>query len=326
MRIVAFFLLFCMLLLPDAFPAHAQGLPVGQEINFSFSPQYPRPYDKVTLTISSTMFDLNGSAIKISVNGTIISENERKATFTMGGPGSKSVVKVVATDTDGTHEMTQTLSPADVALVVEANSTVPPFYKGARLVASEGPVTLIALPDFQTASGTKIPTASLVYTWKFGDKILESQSGIGKNILRATAPVRYRDARITVTVTTQDKTMVAQGVTSVSPVDPFLRIYANDPLGGIDFAHILSGTFVLQGDEQTFRAVPYYYAALPKISWTLNGADSDQDPDLTVRTTGAAKGTAVIGTRAKDSKAINNTETRFTIQFGQARSTGIFGL
>lgn len=326
MRIVAFSILFFALLFPNVAPVRAQGLPVGQEIVFSFSPQYPRPYDRVTLTISSTMFDLNGSSIKMYVNDALISENERKATFTLGGPGTKSVVRVVATDVDGTHEVTQTLSPADVALIVEANSTVPPFYKGARLVASEGPVTLIALPDFQSASGTKIPPASLVYTWKFGDKILESQSGIGKNILRATAPVRYRDARITVTVTTQDKTMVAQGVTSVNPVDPFIRVYKNDPLGGVDFAHILSGTFAMLGDEQTFRAVPYYYAAFPKIAWTLNSADSDQDPDLTVRTTGAAKGTAVIGARARDSKVINNTETRFTLLFGQARSTGIFGL
>ncbi len=326
MRIVAFSLLFFTFLFPMEAPALAQELPVGEELRFSFSPQYPRPYDRVTLTVSSSQLDLSASTISISVNGVVVGENERKATFTMGGPGSKSVVKVVTTDVDGTHEATQTLFPADVALVVEASSTVPPFYKGAKLVASEGPVTLIALPDFQTTSGTKIPAANLVYTWRFGDKILESESGIGKNILRAKAPIRYRDARITVTVTTQDRTMVAQGATSVSPVDPFVRVYKHDPLGSVDFAHILSGTFAMLGDEQTFRAVPYYYAALPKNAWTLNGTDSDQDPDLTVRTTGATKGTAVIGVRAQDSKVINNAETRFTLQFGQARSTGIFGL
>lgn len=326
MRIVAALALLCTFTLSFAPFAQAQTLPGAEELTLTFSPMYPRPYDTVTVTVGSTILDLSASTITITVNGVVIGENERKATFTMGGPGTKSVVKVVTKDVDGTHELSRTLAPAEVALVVEAQSTVPPFYKGARLVASEGPVTLIALPDFQSAPGVKIPPSSLVYTWRFGEKILESESGIGKNILRAKAPVRYRDARITVTVTTQDRALVAQAITSVSPVDPFIRVYENDPLMGVDFAHALSKTFSMKNDEHTFRAVPYYYAAFPKISWKLNGTDSDQDPDLTVRTTGTTKGTAILGVGASDANIINSSETRFTIEFGQARSTGIFGL
>jgi hypothetical protein len=82
----------------------------------------------------------------------------------------------------------------------------------------------------------------------------------------------------------------------------------------------------MANDEETFRAIPYYYAAFPTVAWTLNGSDSDHDPDLTVRTTGTVKGSAVLGVSAQGAGALNNAQTRFTVQFGEARSTGIFGL
>lgn len=306
--------------------AQAQGLPLPAELSVVLSPLYPRPYDTVTVTVKSTMLDLSASTITISVNGTTIAEGERTAWFVMHGPGEKFVVEVVTTDADGTHKIQKTISPADVALVVEPQTSVPPFYKGARLVASEGSVRLIALPDFQSAPGVRIPPQNLSYSWKFGDRILEAQSGLGKNVLSAIAPVRYRDALITLTVTTQDKALVAQSSVMVTPIDPFIRVYQNDPLTGIDLATALSKTFAMTADEHTFRAVPYFYSGSPKVAWTLNGTDSDQDPDLTVRTTGATKGTAVLGAHASDTNVINNAETRFTIEFGAARSTGIFGL
>ena len=329
MRTVALILRGSFLLLTPfcAASTHAQGIPTTvNELSLSISPQYPRPYDTVTVTVGSTQLDLASGIISITVNGKVVSEGERSATFTLGGPGVKTTIQATVKDALGTHSVSRTITPADVALVLEPTSTVPPFYKGAKLVASEGSLRLIALPNFQTAGGTAIAPQSLSYTWKFGDKILEAQSGVGKNVLVATAPVRYRDARITVTVTNADKSLVAQATTLISPVDPVIRMYRNDPLAGVDFSSALSGSFVLPSDEETFRAVPYYYASSPTLAWTLNGTDSGSDADLTVRTTGATKGTALLGVRAAVVGLLNNTEARLTVQFGEARSTGIFGL
>lgn len=326
MRFGVFFACLLAVLVCSVPPAHAQALPNTEQISILLSPAYPRPYDTVKVTLESSLLDLSASSISISVNGTVIGEGERSATFRVGAAGVKSVLVVTTKDTDGTHTETKTITPTDLALVVEPNSSVPAFYKGGRLVASEGPVRIIAIPDFTTSAGARIPPQNLVYSWKFGDRVLNAESGIGKNILTATAPVRYRDATITLTVTSQDKTLAAQATTMVSPVDPFVRIYKNDPLGGVDFSSILSGIFTMPTDEQTFRAVPYYYATFPEIAWTLNGTNSDQDPDLTVRTTGATKGSAIIGARATNANAFTSAESRFTVQFGEARSTGIFGL
>lgn len=328
MRIVALLLLSCLIASSPLalLPARAQSIPQPDQLSIVLSPQYPRPYESVTATIKSTLIDLAASQLSISLNGKIVSEGERTARFTIGGPGSKNAIVVTAKDADGTHQTQLVIYPADVALIIEPSSTVPPFYKGAKQVASEGQVRLIALTDFQTAAGAKIPPQNLSYTWAFGDRQLEAQSGIGKSALSAKAPVRYRDARVTVTVTTQDRTLVAQASAVVSPVDPFVRIYTNDPLRGIDFANAVGSLFALPGDEETFRAVPFFYKSSPSITWTLNGSDSGVDPDLTVRATGAAKGSALLSARANDADTLNNAETRFTVQFGQARSTGIFGL
>ncbi len=326
MRRFAFFFSMAILLAPLGAPiVHAQNFSAGDELTVSISPQFPRPYDTVTATVSSTQLDLSAGTIVISVNGKVVGENARSASFQVGGAGVKTVISVKVTDAAGTHAGSLTIYPEEVSLMLEPSSTVPPFYKGARMVASEAPVRLVALPNFKTAAGTAIPAGSLVYSWKFGDRVLEAQSGIGRSVLSATAPVRYRDARITVTVSTQDKSLVAQAGTLVTPVDPVMRIYRNDPLSGIDFGTALTGTLGLTESEETFHAVPFFFASMPRINWSLNGTDNDTDPDLTVRTTGSTAGTALISARAEGG-ALSGAEARFTVQFGKTRSTGIFGL
>ncbi len=327
MRFIALLLsipLLSVALLPGVL--QAQTLPSIEELTLTVSPQYPRPYDTVTATVSSNQLDLAAGAITISVNGTVVSEGERSATFTLGGPGTKATIVATVKDAAGTHSATRVLSSADVALVQEASSTVPPFYKGGKLPASQGTVRLIALTNFQTAAGTQIAPQNLSFTWKLGDQVLMSDSGLGKNVLTAVAPVRYRDARVSVTISTQDKSLSAQASTLVSPVDPIMRIYRHDPLQGIDLSRALSGIFAMTNDEETFRAVPYYYASPPTLGWSLNSADSGSNPDITVRTTGSTKGSALLGARAAAAGVTNNAEARLTVQFGENRSTGLFGL
>ena len=71
----------------------------------------------------------------------------------------------------------------------------------------------VALADFQSAPGTRLPASSLVYTWRLGNRVLTDSSGIGKSTLLATAPVRYRNADITVTVTSPDNSLVGEAAT-----------------------------------------------------------------------------------------------------------------
>lgn len=327
---IGFGLIIALIFLTGALPAYAQvGGAASDPLTISISPQYPHPYEAVTVTPDSTLIDLSSSQVTVSVNGTIVQKGSGSAPVQIqtGAAGVPTKISVTAV-TSGGQTYTKTLSflPADVALIEEPVSTSHPFYQGAPLVASEGLVRLVALPDLRTPAGTPISASSLVYTWKNGDQVLESDSGIGKSVLTATAPVQYRDTTITVTVMTQDSSVVAESSVLISPVDPIVRIYQNDPLLGPLFNYALPDTIAMSDAEDTFRGVAYYFTGVPSLAWTVNGTQSQTGQDITVRSSGSGSGSAVVGFEAKQADMNQLGDTSMAVQFGAKKSLGIFGL
>lgn len=324
-RLVA--LSFIAVLILGALPVQAQ---VGSSapLYITLTPDYPRAFGQATVVVRSDTIDLYGSTITISVNGTVVERGSgvTSAVFTLGGPGTRTTVTATAVNQGRTYSVQKTISPADVALIMEPVSTNHPFYEGGALVPSEGRVRLIAIPDLRTSAGAVIPAQNLVYTWRAGNKVLQSESGIGKNVLVAASPVRYRDALITVTVTTQDQSIVAQGSTLVSPVDPIVRIYRNDPLLGPDYANALRGTVALKGAEDAFRMVPFFFSSMPTIAWSVNGTVNETSNVITLRSTGGGAGTASINASARNSSTFQSAEAPLSVRFGEERGIGIFGL
>lgn len=295
----------------------------------SVSPQYPRPYQTVTIAPTSTLIDLSASTVVVSANGTVISRGSgaQRANVTLGGPGTRTTVRVSVTDPGGSvYTEDISIRPADAALIVEPATTDHPFYEGGSLVASEGSVRIIAVPDIRTAPGSRVSPASLVYTWKLGDQVLQSQSGIGKSVLQAVAPPRYRDARLTLTVATADNAIVAQTSTSIASSEPVVRIYERDPLLGALFNRAINGTFVMTEDEQAFRAVPYFFASAPAIAWSVNNAPSGADKDITLRASGGGGGTANVSVKANQPANFQSAAAALKVEFDSDAGLGIFGL
>lgn len=311
----------------SAVPAYAQ-IGTTDPLTVTIDPTYPRPYQTVTVTPGSTLIDLSASTVTISVNGTVISKGSgtTPAQFQAGGPGVLSTITVTAVNNGQTYQKKLSLRPADVSLIVEPVSTSHAFYRGAPLVASEGRVRLIAIPDLRTASGAAIPASSLVYTWKNGDQLMAASSGIGKSVLDATAPVRFRDSTITVTVATTDNSVVAQASTLISPVEPITRIYQSDPLLGPLFNLALPKSVIMTDAEQSFRGVAYYLSGTPSLAWTVNGAPGETGPDMTVRSNGSGSGTAVVNFSANQAATSQSANSSMTVRFGDGKSLGIFGL
>jgi len=326
---VGFGLLAAFVLVISGVPVHAQVTPDQDPLTISIDPQYPRPYEAVTVTPQSTLIDLSAASVSVSVNGEVVERGSGSAPVQVqaGAAGARTTITVTAVASDGqTYTKQLVIRPADVALIVEPAATAHPFYRGASLVASEGLVRLVALPDLRTTAGAAIPASSLVYTWKNGDQILQASSGIGKSVLAATAPVRFRDATISVTVSSVDNSIVAQASTLISPVAPVVRIYQNDPLLGPLFNYALPKTISMSDEEETFRAVPYYFSGIPSLDWNMNGVQSQSGKDITVRSNGSGKGTAVVGFTAKQAQTNQLADTSMTIKFGEQKSLGIFGL
>jgi hypothetical protein len=305
--------------------AHAQ-LGSTDPLTVSINPSYPRPYQIVTVTPGSTLIDLSASTITFTVGGKVVQKGTgtESASVAVGGPGTVTTVTVTAVNNGQTYTKSISIRPADVALLLEPTSTTHPFYEGASLIGSEGRIRLIAMPDLRTSAGTQIPSASLVYTWKNGDQVLQSASGIGKSVLTATAPVRYRDTAITVTVTSQDSSIVGQASVLVSPRDPLIRIYENDPLLGPRFDTALPGSITLNDTEATYRASPYYFTTIPTLTWEMNGTPSQTGQDITVRPSGNGKGTAVLGVSASSGTLGQSASNRLSVTFGKS-SGGLFG-
>jgi hypothetical protein len=307
------------------FTAHAQ-LGATDPLSISINPAYPRPYQIVTVTPQSNLIDLAASKITFTVIGKVVQHGTggESASVAVGGPGSVTTITVSAVNNGQTYTKSLSVRPADVALIVEPTSTTHPFYEGASLLGSEGRLRIIAVPDLRTSGGAQIPASSLVYTWKNGGQILQSSSGIGKSVLSATAPVRYRDTTITLTVTSQDSSVVGQAAVLISPRDPLVRIYENDPLLGPRFDTALPSSVTLNDSEATYRAVPYYFTTTPTLTWDMNGTPSQTGQDITVRPSGAGKGTAVLGVTASSGALGQTASNRLSITFGKVAS-GIFG-
>ncbi len=306
--------------------AGAQPVPGGAEpVTISILPENPRPYDTIVITPKSNVINLPASTVTISVNGTVLEEGSggRTAAYTLGGPGTAAVIRVVATFNGDTFEKTLTLNPADVALVIEPTTGSHPFYEGASLVAPEGRVRIIAMADLRSAPGTRIAPANLSYTWKLGNRMLAEQSGIGRSVLTATAAPRYRDAEVSVTVATTDGTVRGAATAVIAATSPELLAYRDDPLLGPDFAHALAGSFAMTGGEETFLAVPYHFGTAPSFAWTLNGSSAGSADRLTVRAEKGQRGTARIGATASDPSG-ETADTSFTIDFG-TDDGGFFG-
>ncbi len=321
-----------MLLSLAVFPlsAGAQALlPSSDAITFIVTPTYPRPYDTITISPRSTLLNLSESVVTISVNGEIVQEGTgtRSAQATMAGPGSATVITVSAKDPTGavyTKELT--LRAADVSLVMEPISSSHPYYEGASLVAPEGRVRLVALPDFRGANGAVIPPETLVYSWKNGEKQLTDQSGIGRSVLDGVAPLRYRNANITVTVTSQDRLFAGSASVLVAPVEPSVYVYRTYPLLGTWLERAIGSSATLTDTEDSYRAVGYNFRRVPSFAWTVNGQANETDDDITVRITTPGSGTAQVGVTARAEGLFQQAAKTFALNFSSGNSLGIFGL
>lgn len=309
---------------------HASYAQLGgvEPITLTVTPSYPKPYQSVIVVPESSVIDLSASTVTVTVNGSEVSRGSgaEAAYVTVGGAGTATTVRVTAVTGGQTYTKTVVIRPAEVALVVESQSTTHPFYEGGSLIASSGSIRIVAVPDIRTSAGAPVPASNLVYTWRNRDQVLQGASGIGKSVLTASAPVLYRDAAITATVTTQDRSVVAEASVLIAPVEPFVLIYRNDPLLGPLFGEALPAEVALNGTEESFRAVPYFFSAKPSINWSINGLTNDNDQDITVRASGIGSGRAPIGVSASLQGTSESAGSGMSVTFGEPRSLGIFGL
>lgn len=331
MRFGLFATLVITLLLPAAVVAQSFG-DIGDNTSsftISASPQYPSPYGTATLSFLSPTIDLTSATMTITVAGKNAYQGTvRSFAVPLGKAGSITNIAVTIVSGGTTYAQTLKIQPQDVVLVAEPVASAPVLYPGKPAVPLEGSVRVVAATNLRGANGNASNPTALSYSWAVDGVQIANASGIGKATILVASPLQYRSREISVTVASQDGSLVGGAALSLSAEEPSVRVYENSPLLGIRFDRALSGTYTIGGVESTLYAAPFSLpttAGAPLLRWFLNGDAVQTGNVLTLRPTGSGRGTATLSLVASAgdySKATAN----LSLFFGEAPNSNFFGL
>ena len=256
---------------------------LSNELGVEVIPTYPRPNETVSINLTLYTDDLNSADITWYQDGKAVLSGKGKVkySFRAGSVGEETNIEIKIDLLSGaSFSKIITLNPASVDLVWEAYSYVPPFYKGKALHPRQGVLKVVAMPEF-VKGGKRVSPQNLVYEWSNATKINQSQSGYGKSTAVLNGSILGKQENIKVVVTDPVNNLTAQGFLDISPVDPEIVFYENDPYYGHIFDIAIPDTFNLKTDEVQILAAPYYFTkeggGLLQYEWRLNGQSI---PDL----------------------------------------------
>ena len=323
--------IFLAALLLGAGVAHAQsGGYVPPPIQYVVSPQTPGPNTQVNIEVQGVGSFVGDSTITWSQDGKVVSSGvgQRDFSFTTGALGTQTHIHVVVKSaTEGTLTQDWVFIPSAVNLVWEADTSVPPFYRGKALYSGGSQVRVVAFPNI-VVNGKTFAASSLSFQWTLDGDPLPSQSGLGKNSLTFTGSQLQPEEDVSVDVY-YGASKVGQGSVAIPATVPQLLLYDKDPLRGLLLDTALPAGIALASNEFSVQAVPYYFSNASikngslSYTWTLNGNDttgpSAAQGLLTLRQTGAGTGAAVLGV------ALQNNDTDKLVQAASAALQIIFG-
>lgn len=278
-------------------------------VTLSAAPAYQIPNSSVTLT-AYTQSDGNGYTYTWTVNGQSAGAGAGRNSLTIptGPAGSVQTVDVTVSDSSGTSGTAEYIvAPADVDLLWEGSTYVPPFYRGRSYPDGESTIVVSAIPHI-VENGKELSANALTYTWSIEGKRSASLSGYGRSTARISPSQLKNSTSISVVAESSDGT-AAQASISVPTVTPVLVLYENRPLSGLWLERAVSSPFQLTADETTFKAMPYF-AANPgalSFSWTLAGkafTPPGNDPTRVTFRSNGETGTATVEVSAQKQGSI----------------------
>lgn len=317
-------------------PASAQvNLTGTSALTISSAPAYPTPDSVVQLTAESPLLDLQDSTIAWTVNGTSAGSG-RSINVTLGPLGKPANVSVSVSGPSGNDSASLTMIPTSIDLLWEADSYVPPFYKGRAAPGSNSTIRVLAIPHFIDASGDAVPSSDIDFTWKLNGATDEALSGVGESSASFPAAVLYDSDTIDVVARTENGSLSGEASATIRTGDPELVLYEDDPLFGIMYHQALSQSSTASESETSFAAVPYFAnttsANDPSIAydWTVNGSSVAPDPEdpSEITINAQSSGVADVTLSLSDpSDPFFSASGEWQIGFSgpASASTGIFG-
>lgn len=281
----------------------AQNNPISQTtINIELIPETPKAGDVVYASITSYATDINSAVITWKVNGKTLKSGvgEKGFTFTVGAVGTKTTLGLTILTREGeTIQQSLVIKPAEIDLIWQSKSLVPPFYKGKAMFSHQNEIAFIAIPHMIGSNGREINAKNMVYRWKKNGSVIEDASGFSKNTYTFVSPLISRPLNIEVEAYSPNEDGLALSYTSISPAEPVVMIYRKDPTYGINFQRALLNTVNLdRSREVTLLGFPLFYGSPSPTSnelvykWSINGLPIGNDSSATNQTFRKKEGTS----------------------------------
>lgn len=327
-----------------ATPVSAQILGEDTEpIRVSVTPQMPAPGQTVNLEVQGIGTFLGDAKITWTQDGKIVKNGlgERVYSFVAGQLGKLTRIEMtIDSPSVGIFTRSFTFIPSTINLMWEADTSVPPLYRGKALYAPGSNLRVTAFPQVVTG-GRTISASSLSYQWKRGGEPVPSQSGKGRSLFAFAGNQLKGNESVSVDVYL-GTALVGQGSITIPVTKPQIVLYQRDPLRGVLWNEALPSAISLTTKEITVQAVPYFFSNDSLSSsdltfeWKLDGRTTTgpnaDDGLMTLRQTGEGAGQTRLSVELQNlngTKLLQSAETAVRMIFGAQSSDGIssfFGL
>jgi hypothetical protein len=228
------------------------------------TPNAPGPDMPTTIRLQSYIVDVRASFIVWVVNGERVQEGVGSVEykFTTGSLGSESRIEALITAPDGaTSKESVTIRPALVDILWQADTFVPPFYKGKAMPTHGSAIRAVALPQFgQSADVSK----TAFFKWS-RDLSRGLGEGTGLSMVNTDATWARATMQLGVEVRSQDGSYKAARAVPILSAEPQVQFYEDSPVFGVRFEKALSGIVKSSEAEFHLHAVPYFFSSTDRL-------------------------------------------------------------
>lgn len=228
-------------------------------INLETTPTIPRALEEVTVEITGQLYDLQTAYIYWYLNKEIKNVGVGKTTFKFktGYIDEDSIIDVVIMTKDNKRiDKTITITPIEIDILWEADTSTPPFYKGKALPSIDSNIKFVAIPNSKKISSNK-----LVYTWTQDRYFInKNASGYGKNSFIMKADAGRIPKKVKIEVRSVDNKYTARKQVSVTSQDPIINIYKNNSATGIEYQKATNVNFLSNEKTLSMHMEPFYFS------------------------------------------------------------------
>jgi hypothetical protein len=277
-------LIVAFLIISFSLPTLSFGAEIGvleSDISVSIAPENPKPYDDMTITLTSYATDLNKALIEWRSGKDLLLSGYGKTSYSFKalGPNTPITLNVNITPVGSDKVSKQiVVNASEITMLWEgADSYTPPFYRGKSFVSREGSIRVVAIPETNTIKSGK---GNIAYTWKSGDNTILSASGYNKDSYVFRNSNLNTSENISVQASSIDGRYDASDSIQIPIIDPKIVFYKKSPTEGVLYADALTSETTFEGDEMTIVAEPYFFslnqsAQYITYGWQINGKAID---------------------------------------------------